>query len=163
MARYTRPRVTSESDPSVLLVASSGGHLLLLHQLQPWWERHRHVWVTFDTSDGRSLLRGERIVWAYHPTTRNVKNLLRNLALAWRVIRTERPAVVVSTGAGVAVPFFLVARLHGVRTVYIEVLERIESPSLSGRLCAPMTDVFVLQWEDQRRFYPRGHVVGSLY
>lgn len=146
-----------------MLVASSGGHLLLLHQLQPWWGRYPHLWVTFDTSDGRSLLREERIVWAHHPTTRNVKNLVRNLFLAWRVVRSERPAIVVSTGAGVAVPFFLVAKLHGIPTVYIEALERIETRSLSGRLCAPMTDVFALQWEDQQRLYPRGHVIGSLY
>ncbi len=104
--------------------------------------------------DGRSLLRGEDIVWAHHPTTRNVKNLLRNLFLAWRVLRSTRPALIVSTGAGVAVPFFIVGKLLRIRTVYIEAVERIESPSLSGRLCYPLSDAFVLQWDAQRRHYP---------
>lgn len=149
--------------PTVVLVCSSGGHLLLLHQLEAWWRRYPHVWVTFDTADGRSLLRDERVTWAHHPTTRNVKNLVRNLLVAWRVLRSVRPEVVVSTGAGVAVPFFLVAKMLGIRTVFIEALERIESRSLSGRICYPLSDVFVLQWEAQRRLYPRGHVIGSLY
>jgi len=68
----------------------------------------------------------------------------------------------VSTGAGVALPFFIVARLLGIRTVFVEAYERIDSPSLSGRLCYPISDLFVLQWPDQRRFYPTGQVVGSL-
>ena len=144
-------------------MSSSGGHLLLLNQLRPWWEGYERLWITFDTTDGRSLLRGEDIVWAYHPTTRNVKNLLRNLFLAWRVLRSTRPALIVSTGAGVAVPFFVVGKLLRIRTVYIEAVERIESPSLSGRLCYPLSDAFVLQWDAQRRHYPRGHVVGPLY
>jgi UDP-N-acetylglucosamine:LPS N-acetylglucosamine transferase len=145
-----------------VLVCSAGGHLLLLHQLRPWWERHDRLWVTFRQTDAESILAGERVAWAFHPTQRNIPNLLRNARLAWRVLRRERPAIVVSTGAGVALPFFLVARLLGIKTVYIEAYERIESPSLTGRLCYPLSNLFILQWDEQRRFYPRGEVVGAL-
>jgi len=145
-----------------LLVCSSGGHLLLLHALRPWWAGHDRSWVTFRKADSESLLAGERVAWAHHPTQRNVPNLLRNLRLAWRLVRRERPDILVSTGAGVALPFFIVARLLGIRTVFVEAYERIDSPSLSGRLCYPISDLFVLQWPDQRRFYPTGQVVGSL-
>jgi UDP-N-acetylglucosamine:LPS N-acetylglucosamine transferase len=146
----------------VLLVSSSGGHLLLLHALRPWWSGHERSWVTFRKTDAESLLAGERVAWAHHPTQRNVPNLLRNLRLAWRLLREERPDLVVSTGAGVAVPFFLAARLLGIATVFVEAYERIETASLSGRLCYPMSDLFVLQWPEQRRLYPTGQVVGSL-
>ena len=54
-------------------------------------EPFERVWVTFDKSDSRSLLRDERVVHAYGPTNRSIKNLLRNLRLAWRVLRAERP------------------------------------------------------------------------
>jgi oligosaccharide biosynthesis protein Alg14 len=160
---HTAQRERESPGPMIVLVSSSGGHLLLLNQLRPWWERHRRLWVTFDAADGRTLLRGEDIVWAHHPTTRNVKNLIRNLFLAWRVLRSVRPALVVSTGAGVAVPFFIAGKLLRIRTVFIEAVERIETRSLSGRLCYPLSDVFVLQWEAQRRLYPRGYVIGPLY
>jgi UDP-N-acetylglucosamine:LPS N-acetylglucosamine transferase len=134
-----------------------------MRQLKPWWEKHERTWVTFPMADSRSLLRGERVAWAHHPTTRSIKNLLRNAALAWRLVRRARPNLVVSTGAGVALPFFLVARLLRIPTVYVEALERVDSASLTGRLCYPFSDLFVLQWEEQRRFYPRGQVVGALY
>ncbi|MEA2555806.1 MAG: hypothetical protein QOI60_1137 [Actinomycetota bacterium] len=143
-------------------MCSSGGHLAQLHRLRGWWSEHERVWVTFDTPDAISLLEGERVDWAYHPTTRNVKNTLRNLWLAWRVLARERPDVVVSDGAGVAVPFFLLAKLRGIKTVYVEVYDRIDTRTLTGRLCYPMTDLFCVQWEEQRRLYPRSRLIGTL-
>lgn len=151
-----------EDQEHALLVASSGGHLAQLLALQPWWQERRRTWVTFGTEDARSQLAGERAEWAHHPTTRNIPNLMRNLSLAVRVMRQARPDVVVSTGAAVAFPFFLVAKLMRVPTVYIEVYDRLDSPTLTGRLCRPITDLFCVQWEEQTRFYPRAEVIGSL-
>jgi len=146
----------------LLLVCSSGGHLLLLHQLRPWWEKHERSWVTFRKTDAETLLDGERIDWAFHPTQRSLGNLARNLRVAWRVLRRERPDVIVSTGAGVAFPFFLLAKPLRIKTVFVEAYERLDRASLTGRLCYPICDLMVLQWEQQRRFYPRGELVGAL-
>ena len=88
-------------------------------------------------SDAQSLLAGERVEHAYAPTTRNVRNLVRNTWLAWKVVAKERPRVVITTGAGVAVPFAWIARLRGARIVYVESLTRIDRLSLSARLVAP--------------------------
>jgi hypothetical protein len=144
----------------LLLVCSSGGHLAQLAALSPWTSRHRRHWVCFDTPDAVSLLRGERVTWAHHPTTRNVVNLLRNLVLAWRLLTRERPDVVLSTGAGTALPFFVVARLRGIPTVYLEVYDRIDSATLTGRLCRPFTDRMLVQWDEQARLYRGAEVVG---
>jgi UDP-N-acetylglucosamine:LPS N-acetylglucosamine transferase len=146
----------------VALVCSSGGHLLQLYQLKPWWENHERVWVTFDMPDSRSLLRGEETVWAHHPTTRNLANMARNFGLAWRLLRRYRPDVAVSDGAGVAFPFFVVARLLRIKTVYVEVYDRLDSRTMTGRLCHPFSSLFLLQWEEQKRFYRRGEVIGRL-
>jgi UDP-N-acetylglucosamine:LPS N-acetylglucosamine transferase len=146
----------------VLLVGSSGGHLAQLVALRPWWQERRRTWVTFDTLDARSQLSGERCHWAYHPTTRNLGNAVRNLGLAVRVLRAERPDVVVSTGAGVALPFFLVARLLGVATVYVEVYDRIDNRALTARMCRPLSTLFCVQWEEQLELYPGADVIGSL-
>ena len=89
----------------LLIVCSTGGHLLQMQELREAWEPFERVWVTFDKSDSRSLLRDERVVHAFGPTNRNIPNLLRNLRLALRVLRRERPSAILTTGAGVAVPF----------------------------------------------------------
>ena len=147
----------------VALVCSSGGHLTQLHQLKPFWEKHDRFWVTFKLPDSESLLDREDVVWAHYPTTRNVRNALRNFGLALRVLSRRRPDLLVSDGAGVAFPFFLVARLLRIKTVYIEVYDRIDSPTLTGRLCRPLTNLFLVQWEEQKRFYPRAQVIGRLF
>lgn len=145
-----------------LLVGSSGGHLAQLLALAPLWPRDKRHWVTFDTADAVSQLVAEDVTWAHHPTTRNLPNLVRNARLARHVLDSEMPDVVVSTGAGVAYPFFLLARKRGIRTVYIEVYDRIDSRTLTGRLCRPLSDLFCVQWEEQRQLYPGSVLVGSL-
>jgi hypothetical protein len=62
----------------------------------------------------------------------------------------------------VAFPFFVVGRILGVRTVYLEVYDRITRPTLTGRLCYPLADMFLLQWPEQAGRYPRGQVIGCL-
>ncbi len=146
----------------VMLVCSAGGHLSQLYQLRPWWERHERVWVTFPGTHADALLAGEKMIPAFHPTTRNIPNAVRNLGLAVRALRAERPDVLVSDGAGVAFPFFLAGRVLGVRTVYLEVYDRISRPTLTGRLCYPFADLFALQWPEQAANYPRGEVIGCL-
>lgn len=147
---------------TVLLVCSGGGHLAQLRRLEPWWSRHDRAWVTFELP-GAAVLAGERAYTAFSPTTRHLGNLGRNLWLAWRVVRRERPALIVSTGAGVALPFFLVGRILRVPTAYLEVFDRIDSRTLTGRLCKPLSDLFLLQWESQREVYGSGTVVGPVY
>lgn len=146
----------------VLIVCSTGGHLAQMWRLKPWWEGNERAWVTFDKPDARALLEGERVYWAHHPTTRNIPNLVRNALLARRVLALEAPEIVVSSGAGVAVPFFWLSRLKRIATAYYEVYDRIDSPTVTGKLCYPFTDLFALQWDEQLAHYPKGVVVGPL-
>ena len=147
----------------MLLVCSSGGHLLQLHLLRGSWSGLDTAWVTFDKSDARSLLVGERVVYAYGPTNRNVPNLIRNLFLAIRVIRRVRPRLIVSTGAGLVVPFAWVGRFFGARIVYVESVTRIESASLSFRLIRPVVSRTYAQWPELAARIPGARYVGSVF
>lgn len=147
----------------VLFVCSSGGHLSQLLQLRPWWEHHERQWVTFDLPDAGSKLVGETVHHAYFPTTRNLINMARNTPLAYRLMRRWRPDVIVSNGAGVAFPFFVVARAMGIPTVYLEVYDRIDSRTMTGRLCKPLSSLFLVQWPEQQALYAGSNLVGPLY
>lgn len=156
------PPDADQARSRVLLVGSGGGHLAQLISLRPWWQDHDRTWVSFDMPDARSLLAGEEVVWAFHPTSRNIPNLVRNLGLAVRTVRRLRPDLVVSTGAGVAVPFFVIAWVLRIPTVYVEVFDRIDSPTLTGRLCRPFTTRFCVQWPEQQALYKDTVVIGPL-
>lgn len=144
----------------ILIACSSGGHLTQALALRGWWGEHERCWATFPVEDARSRLADERVYEVHYPTVRNVPNLLRNFALARRVLRRERPDIVFSTGAAIALPFFSQARIFGARTVYLEPVDRITRPGLSGRLVYPFTDRFFVQWESLRGAYPGSEVVG---
>jgi beta-1,4-N-acetylglucosaminyltransferase len=146
----------------VLLACSAGGHLLQLLALRPAWEPYSHLWVTDDKSDARSLLRDERVEFAFGPPNRHPRNVLRNIAMAWRVVRRHRPEVVLTTGAGTAVPFAVVARLHCARVVYVESITRMSSPSVSCRLLAPIADRTYVQWESLAAAMPRSRYAGTI-
>jgi hypothetical protein len=47
-------------------------------------------------------------------------------------------------------------------TVYIEVYDRIDSPTLTGRMCRPFASCMLVQWEEQLSLYPDARLVGTL-
>lgn len=146
----------------ICLVCSSGGHLLELFRLADAWKDMDHFWVSFPGCDTDYLLQAERVIHAYHPTNRNVWNLLRNFGVAFRVLRNEKPTAIVSTGAGVAIPFFLLGRLLRIPTVYVESLTRIQKPSLTGRLIYPLATRFLVQWPELAQKYKKAEFGGNV-
>ncbi|HFI0131866.1 PssD/Cps14F family polysaccharide biosynthesis glycosyltransferase [Streptococcus suis] len=147
----------------ICLVGSSGGHLTHLKLLEPFWRDKERFWVTFDKEDARSVLKYERMYSCYYPTNRNIINLLRNIFLAFKIIHRERPDIIVSSGAAVAVPFFYIGKLYGAKTVYIEVFDRVDSPTLTGKLVYPITDKFFVQWEEMKKVYPKSINIGGIF
>jgi len=150
-----------DTPVDVLLVCSAGGHLLQLHLLGSAWSDLSHAWVTLQREDAR-MLAGERVYWAHGPTERNVPNLIRNIGLAWKLVRRLRPSAIVTTGAGLAVPFAWVGRLHGAKIVYIESLTRINGPSFSFRLVSPVTNRVYVQWPDLAAVVRKARYAGNV-
>ncbi len=147
----------------ICLVSSSGGHLAHLYMLKKFWHDKDRFWVTFDKDDAKSMLNNEKKYHCFHPTNRNIFNLVKNTFLAISVIRKERPKVIISTGAAVAVPFFYIGKLYGVKLVYIEVFDRVNTPTLTGKLVYPITDKFIVQWEEMKEIYPKAINLGSIF
>jgi len=77
-------------------------------------------------------------------------------------VRRMRPLVFVTTGAGVAVPFVWIGRLFGARVVYVETLARVEGPSLSFRLVAPLVSRVYVQWPELLRAIPKARYSGTV-
>ncbi|MBT1161015.1 hypothetical protein JS541_03910 [Bifidobacterium sp. SO1] len=131
--------------------------------LKPFWRNKDRFWVTFDKEDANSALQGEKVYHCFFPTNRNIPNLFRNTFLAWKVLRHERPDLIISSGAAIAVPFFWLGKLFGAKTVYIEVFDRIDKPTLTGRLVTPVTDRFIVEWEEMLNVYPKSINLGSIF
>ena len=88
-----------------------------------------------------------------HPR-RSPWRTLVNLAQSMAIVLRERPQLVLSTGADVAVPVCLLARLLGARLVFIETAGEL-APTLTGRLIYPFAHLFIVQWPEKLVAFPR--------
>lgn len=147
----------------VCLVGSSGGHLTHLYMLKPFWENKERFWVTFDKEDARSLLQGETMYPCYYPSNRSLKALIINTHRAIKILRKEKPDLIISSGAAPAVPFFYLGKLMGAKTIYIEVFDRIDKPTIAGKMVYPVTDRFIVEWEEMKQVYPKAENLGSIF
>ena len=152
-----------ESKMKVCLVCSSGGHLAHLYMLKPFWKDKDRFWVTFDKEDARSILKDERMYPCHFPTNRSLKALFINTKIAYKIIKTEKPNLIISSGAAVAVPFFYLGKLFGAKVVYIEVFDRINKPTTTGRMVYPIADLFIVEWEEMKKIYPKAINLGSIF
>jgi UDP-N-acetylglucosamine transferase subunit ALG13 len=140
--RARRVSPAAARDGVSLLVASSGGHLAELDALRPRLNVGAAVeWVTFDTPQARSLLRGEVVHFVRFIAPRDARSILRNLRPALRILRAGRYSRVISTGSGVALVFIPLARAMGITCHYIESAARQDGPSLTARLLSPVPGV----------------------
>lgn len=153
----------SFENAKILIPTSSGGHLTHMIMLKDIWEKHDRVWVTFNKADAQSILKDEKKYWCYYPTNRNIWNLIKNTFLAIKVLKKEKPDLIISSGAAISIPFFLFGKLFGAKRVYIEVFDRIDKATISGKFCYKHCDLFVVQWEEQLKVYPNAKNLGSIF
>jgi UDP-N-acetylglucosamine:LPS N-acetylglucosamine transferase len=144
----------------ILIVSSVGGHLQEVLALTPALEGHDVGLVVNDQVDPPAGL--EDWFWQIPHGERDVR-FGTYFVWAWRIVRTFRPRVIISAGAGHAVPFALVGQLHGAKVVFLETLTAVTRPSVTGRLMYYLSNVFLYQWDDLRRAFPRGQHVGPVW
>ena len=145
-----------------MLVANDGGHLMQLHTLAGRLGLTDVLWATIPTSQSRSLLAGQDVVWTGSAATRDWRAVLRNRRQLRKVLKERRPARVISTGSSLALSALPQAARMGIDAHYIESVTRTEGFSLSGRILAHCQKVkLYTQWPhlaDMRWSY-RGSVL----
>ena len=80
-----------------------------------------------------------------------------------KVLHKEKPDLIISCGAAVAVPFFYLGKMMGAKLVYIEVFDRIDKPTMTGKMVYPIVDKFIVQWEEQKQVYKKAVNLGSIF
>ena len=154
----------SFENAKICIPTSSGGHLTHMIMLKKFWGSHDRFWVTFNKVDAQSILKDEKKYWCYYPTNRNYWNLLKNTILAWKILRKERPDIIISSGAAIAIPFFFLGKkFFKCKCFYVEVFDRIHKPTLAGKFCYRYADKFFVQWEEQLKVYPKAIYLGSIF
>ena len=151
-------------NSKIAIVCSSGGHLTHMMMIKKVRENNERFFVTFNKQDANSQLEGEKVYHCHYPTNRNIKNLIKNTFLAWKLLRKEKPDLIISSGAAIAIPFFFLGKVFfRKKCVYIEVFDRIDKGTIAGKFCYYFSDLFIVQWPEQLKVYPKAKYLGSIF
>ncbi len=136
----------------ICLVCSHGGHLTEMLQVMKAFEGQEVFFATYHSSREEEL-KGIAKVYSMENVGTNIFRMLRCVPWALRILWKEKPGVIISLGAEIAIPFFFLSRLLRIKTVFIESWCRVTSPSRTGRIVYPVSDVFLVQWEQLLQVY----------
>lgn len=108
----------------ILTVVNSGGHLTqALCVMSAVDEFHLVTSVEIDMDVGAksiNFIKGTQF---------NPFIYIFNIFNAFRIVRKIRPAAIFSTGSTVCIPFSIVAKLCGIKFIYLDTLSRVEDLS----------------------------------
>jgi hypothetical protein len=147
----------------VLLVSSSGGVLLDLLALKPWLSRQRASWVAVRAPDTTALLAGERVHWEREQSVRRPLGTATAVIRALRILRRERPDVIISAGSGVAVGVFIAARLLRVPALWLETFNIVSESGVASRVCGRLAAAVLIQRPSLAAARPGAVLLGELY
>jgi UDP-N-acetylglucosamine:LPS N-acetylglucosamine transferase len=128
-------------------------------QLQEAFEGHDAFYFCYDAETTRVLPRA----YLVPNMARNPIEFVKNLFRVARIFRKERPDLIVSTGAEIAIPVVFVGKLFRVRSIYIECGAQVAHPSGTGQILSRFVDAFFVQWPELLQAYgARARFAGSL-
>lgn len=153
----------------VLFISSTGGHLEQLLHLEETMQSYHSFIVTEKNSITKKLRSKSKHQVHFVPYFSRRRNwfwififigiIFKSLYLFIKI----RPDTIVSTGAGCVIPMFFIGKLFGKKLIFIETYSRRKSKTLSGRVCYPLCDTFLVQWKSLKEIYPKAKYIGPIY
>ena len=148
----------------VCFAASSGGHLEELSRLSSLVRKGDFVLT--EKSDFGSIDWCEDVFYVSQINRKEILFVPKFVSLFFRsfiLIIKEKPDVIVSTGALVTYPIGLLGKMLGKRIIYIESFARVDNGSLTGKLYYKIADVFIVQWKELLKIYPKAIYGGGIF
>lgn len=153
----------------VLFIASTGGHLDELMQLKPMFEDYNYHIITEKTKSNLSLqdkypgrvnylVYGTKDKLLAYPF-KLIYNCFKSVFLYFKI----RPKYIITTGTHTAVPICYLGKIFGSKIIFIETFANRNTKTLSGRLVYPIANLFIVQWQDMLKLYPKAIYGGWIY
>lgn len=164
-----KPEKIDSKDKRVLFISSTGGHFNELLQLEPLFKKYNYQIIVEKDKTNKNLKSKYGNKLDYLPYGTRSKFLSYIFIFTWINIKTiyyfikYRPSVIITTGTHTAVPMCYLGHLFGSKIIFIETFANRTKPSLSGRMVYPISDKFIVQWEEMKKFYPNAIDGGSIF
>ena len=140
------------------IISSEGGHLIEALNLIDAFKGQDIFLVTYKVFHVKNFSdsRIKRTYYLRMGATNIVLffNMILNSIKLIYIFLKERPNVLYSTGSEIAVPAFYLGKfLFRTKLVFVETITKVKEPSKTGRIVYPITDLFIVPWEDLLNVY----------
>jgi UDP-N-acetylglucosamine:LPS N-acetylglucosamine transferase len=134
----------------IALTCSYGGHMTEMLRLLDAFEGHDVFFIIYESSRNKELPYRKYLLkdMTMKYIGVNPFKLISNSLKIRKIIIKEKPDLLVSTGAEIAIPTIFLGKLLGCHTIFVESICRVKSISPTGRLISRFTDIFLVQWEE---------------
>jgi hypothetical protein len=150
----------SGGGTKVLAVASGGGHWVQLLRVMPALQGCSMTFVTVNRAY-QSDVPAQRVRFVNDATRWDKLGLCKMLARITWILLSERPDVVVSTGAAPGYFALRIGKWLGARTIWLDSIANVEELSMAGRKVGRHADLWLTQWPHLAR--PDGpHFMGAV-
>lgn len=146
----------------VCLAVSAGGHASQLMRLEECWKGLPCFSITTSRAMEKPLARYGPVYIVDESNRERPWKVIRALACCVRIMRKEKPGLLISTGAAVGCLAAFVAKLTGARVIWVDSIANVERLSLSGRLIRPFADLVLTQWPEVAQKYKSVEYVGYI-
>lgn len=155
----------NDKKKKVCLISSSGGHLEQIKQLKSVIEKYDCFYVVSRTKATEAMKQKHYIVSDLKRTNKIVKvlRMTRMMLEQFRIFLKEKPDVIITTGAAVAIPMCVIGKKFHKKVIYIESYARMTTPNKTGQFIYKYADLFIIQWEALKKYYPDAVYGGSIY
>lgn len=155
----------SRLNKKVCLISSSGGHLEQIKQLKEVIKEYDCFYVVTRTKATKAMKQKKYIVSDMIRTNKVILviQMARMFFEQLWIFFKEKPDVIITTGAGVAIPMCIIGKIFCKKVIYIESFARINTPNKTGRLIYKFADLFIIQWEELKKHYPKAVYGGWIY
>lgn len=153
----------------IMFISSTGGHLTELLKLSKLFDKYDFCLITEKTSNNKKLkeLYPSRVSYLVHGSKeflftyifKFIYNSFKSLFLYLKY----HPDYIITTGAHTSVVMSYIGKIFGSKIVYIETFANINSKSMSGKLTYPIADLFIVQWEEMLKLYPKAKYYGGVF
>lgn len=139
----------------IAVICSHGGHLTELLYMMDAFKDHEVFFVTYDNVRTRSLKYRKYLYpnLGADPLSLVPFRLMKYTPRFLSILRKEKPDLIISNGAEIAIPFFYLAKLLRIKSIFIECYTRIDAPTLSGRAIYPVSNLFLVLWQEMLKKY----------
>ena len=146
----------------ICLACSGGGHLSEMMQLRELYGKYAHYFVSDHRQNSDELGKKEKVFFTTCPR-RNPLKFASNFFQSLKIFFDEMPDAVISTGADTAFATCILAKLFGKKLIFIESFCRVSEPSLTGKWLYGKADLFLVQWPENKKFFPKAKYAGSVF